>query len=184
MREYIYGAINEETAAVSEDYPWGYRLRTKQRYWIESSTKANGGQRNVRQTLNPKTGRWCKPKKSTYESVLVLFRDDKGHVHSEGLGKYNCKEADAIAFVERHKDKLTDFQLSKIKDIIAIDKVMKHVKFEIVPSPIGPVDLMSNDPVEVAKREAMLKESEERKANDKLVNAKINRAINIERGRL
>ena len=57
--EYVYGAKDFDTAVEIGNYPWGFRLRTKVRYWIETT---NRGDRFVKCTLNPKTNQWCKPK--------------------------------------------------------------------------------------------------------------------------
>ena len=40
-----------ETAHVAEDYPYGFRLRTKMFSWIEHTKR---GARLVQQTINPK----------------------------------------------------------------------------------------------------------------------------------
>jgi hypothetical protein len=56
MNEYtetLAGHTSPDTAFVVDDYPYGFRLRTKIRYWIE--TKKGFGQRFCSQTLNPNT---------------------------------------------------------------------------------------------------------------------------------
>lgn len=45
QRKYLYQHISQETAKIVEDYPWGFRLRTTIRYWIETKKARNGGQR-------------------------------------------------------------------------------------------------------------------------------------------
>jgi len=79
--KYLYQHVSPETAYVVDDYPWGFRLRTTIRYWIESKDAKNGGQRFGSQTINPKTGQWCKPKYSTYSPIMVMYLDEKDHVH-------------------------------------------------------------------------------------------------------
>ena len=87
----IIGCTSPETAYVVGNYPYGFRLRTSIRYWIETNPKF--GQRFSSQTLNPKTGRWNQPKHSTYSEVLVLTKtDSNGHVGSTGLTLYNIRE--------------------------------------------------------------------------------------------
>ena len=93
----LTGHTNPETAYVVEDYPYGFRLRTTIRYWVE--TKPRHGQRFVSQTLNPKTGRWNKPKASTYAPVAVLFLNADGHVKWDGLSDY--ADEDEISAYER-----------------------------------------------------------------------------------
>lgn len=89
-----------ETAYVVDDYPYGFRVRTSIRYWIDTSDTY--GQRCVSQTLNPKTGEWNKPKASTYTSFAVLFIDESnGHVKWAGWHPYSG--ADALReFVEKY----------------------------------------------------------------------------------
>lgn len=93
----LYGHTSEATAYLVDDYPYGFRERTQIRYWLEK--KAKKGWRFVSQTLNPKTGRWNKPKASTYiEWAAAMFLDDQGHVHWEGVGAYS-DDAKILAFV-------------------------------------------------------------------------------------
>ena len=93
----LYGHTSEATAYVVDDYPYGFRERTQIRYWLEHKPKK--GWRFVSQTMNPKSGRWNKPKASTYiEWGAAMYRDDKGHVHWEGVGPYS-DEQKILAFV-------------------------------------------------------------------------------------
>lgn len=72
-------AVSPETAYVVADYPYGFKLRTSIRYWIEGN--ARKGYRNVSQTLSPKTGAWNKPKASTYSPLLAQYLEsDTGYV--------------------------------------------------------------------------------------------------------
>lgn len=67
-----------------KDYPYGFRLRTTAFYSIEH--KPGKGFRSVFQTINPKNGKLNKPKFSTYYPVMVLFRNDEGHI------KTSCRD--------------------------------------------------------------------------------------------
>ena len=89
MRKYLFGHDSMNNAYVIESYPYG-RLRTQMRVWVESVPKK--GDRVWRQTLNPKTDRWNKPKKSTFQPILVLYKDEKDHVHSQGISQYSNPE--------------------------------------------------------------------------------------------
>ena len=129
-RTYLYNHTSQETAYTVQDYPWGFTLRTQQRYWIES--KEGHGQRFVTQTLNPKNGKWCSPKKSTYSKVVMMFLDENEHVKFTALGIYDKTET-VNKWIETHKDNLTDFQKHQLKQLIDYDKVMKHVTFTIEP---------------------------------------------------
>src|SRR3990167_4325424 len=101
--ETLTGHTSPETACTMDDYPYGFRLRTSIRYWIE--TKPGYGQRMVSQTLNPKTGRWNKPKAGTYTPITVLLLDINGHVHGDGLSAY-ADENKIADFEHFHADAL------------------------------------------------------------------------------
>lgn len=92
MLKQLIGHTGPGTAYVVDDYPYGFRLRCKIRYWIE--TKPGHGQRFVSQTTNPKkpTEVWNKPKASTYKEVLIMYVDEQGHVHSAGLSRYESPD--------------------------------------------------------------------------------------------
>lgn len=99
MRIPLVGHVSPDTAYTVPDYPYGFTLRCKIRYWIE--TKAGHGSRVVSQTTNPKKPGevWNKPKASTYSFLRVLYLDDAtGHVENDGLGVY--ASADEIAAFE------------------------------------------------------------------------------------
>ena len=90
----LYGHTSESTAYVVDDYPYGFRERTQIRFWLEHKPKK--GWRFVSQTMNPKTGRWNKPKASTYlEWGGAMYLDEKGHVHWDGVGPYSDEKKDA-----------------------------------------------------------------------------------------
>jgi hypothetical protein len=93
----LYGHTSEATAYVVADYPYGFRERTQIRYWLE--TKPGKGWRFMAQTMNPKTGRWNKPKGSTYSDFAgAMYLDDQGHVQWDGIGQYS-DENKTLAFV-------------------------------------------------------------------------------------
>ena len=133
MKKYIYGHTSPDTAYVVSDYPWGFRLRTTIRYWIETSTAKNGGQRFCRQTIDPRSGRWCAPKKGTYWSIAVMFLDDEDHVGFDALSMHDNGEAIA-SFKENHLDSLDEYQKSVLKEIIATEKVMRKVTWSVTKS--------------------------------------------------
>ena len=179
MKKYLYHCVSEETAHIAEDYPWGFRLRTQAKFWIESSNRADGGQRLVQRTLNPKTGCWCTPKKSTYYPVKLLYLDENGHVQSSALNPY-AEVEEIKKFIEKHGENLSDFQKNSLRELLAIKKVMENVTFTIKPSAHGAVNLFSNDPEERKKLDLMAKEQEERKKRNEEELKKINRAIGAE----
>jgi hypothetical protein len=97
----LKGHTSHETAYVVDDYPYGYRLRCKIRYWLEYDPKR--GVRFVSQTSNPKKGNiWNKPKASTYARFGgCMYLDDEGHVQWDGLTEYSSG-AQALAWQEQY----------------------------------------------------------------------------------
>jgi len=85
---YLFGHT-ETNPLVIADYPYGFRLRCEMRYWIETNKK---GDRFMSQTVNPKTGRLNAPKKGTYKSVVVMYKNDIGHVHCASVNIYKGRE--------------------------------------------------------------------------------------------
>jgi hypothetical protein len=86
----LSGHVSPESAYVVDDYPYGFRLRCKIRYWLEYDAKR--GFRFVSQTTNPKLAgeRWNKPKASTYASYGgAMFLDDSNHVQWSCLTEYS-----------------------------------------------------------------------------------------------
>jgi hypothetical protein len=98
----ITGHVSPETAYVVDDYPYGYTLRCKIRYWLEF--KKGKGIRFMSQTTNPKRPGevWNKPKASTYcrfGGCMVVNGD--GHVKWTGLTEY-CTGAEAKAWADKY----------------------------------------------------------------------------------
>ena len=157
-----------DTAYLVEDYPWGFKMRTQRRYWIETHPKR--GDRFVFQTKDPRSGRWCKPKKSTYYAVMALYLDEKSHVRSTAIHQSASIE-NYDAFIARHRGfKFSPHQLHQLKRIVAMNKTMEHFTFECKASPHTPINLskvMQGDPEETAKAEAEEKRQEEQKAEEK-----------------
>lgn len=128
--ELLFGHTSEETARVVHDYPYGRRIRTDIRYWIESNAKH--GDRFVSQTLNPKTGRWNKPKKSTYTGVMVMFLDaETGYTRRFGINFNDSAEriAEFVGIVG--KERLTELQVAKLVEIIGYTRAMANVTWSI-----------------------------------------------------
>lgn len=115
----LKGRISPETAYVVDDYPYGFRLRCKIRYWLEY--KPGKGFRFVSQTSNPKQGNaWTnKPKASTYcRFGGCMFLDDNNHVHWNGLTEYsNSKEAKA--FLDTYGEGVPEAGLPPLRQWVA-----------------------------------------------------------------
>ena len=93
IKTILSGHVSPETAFLVNDYPYGFRLRCKIRYWLESSP--NKGVRFCSQTTNPKRGdTWNKPKASTYSRFGgAMYLDENNHVQWSGVGEYDsCQE--------------------------------------------------------------------------------------------
>lgn len=97
MSTQLHGHTTPETAYVVDDYPYGFRLRCKIRYWVE--TKPGFGQRFVSQTTNPKRGEvWNKPKPGIYSPIVVLLRDDStGYISCDALSPYDPERIEEFA---------------------------------------------------------------------------------------
>tara|TARA_B100000123_G_scaffold240053_1_gene193015 strand:- start:25 stop:543 length:519 start_codon:yes stop_codon:yes gene_type:complete len=154
-----YTAKCFDTAAEVDNYPWGFRMKTQRRYWVETTKH---GDRSVVCTMNPKTGKWCKPKKSTYEAVLVVTEAEDGKLGTAGIGKHCSEERLAAVFDWLEWDKLNDQQKAQVCKINAMNDVMKHVTFTVAARP--------TDPEERAKKDAEQAEIEGKIAG--LINAK------------
>lgn len=130
----LNGHNNFETAFIVNNYPYG-RLRTDMAYWIE---KGKNGFRLCRQSLNPKTGQWNKPKKSTYSQFLLLAQNpENGHVSSIGFSRYS--EVKRVKeFLEKYRSQLSHEQVKEIEKIISLkqkaseiyDQAMQEIKEE------------------------------------------------------
>ena len=68
MSKYVYDKNSFDNALEVSNYPWGFRLKTKRRTWIE--TDKNKGDRVCFCTLNPKTNKWCAVKKRCVRYLL------------------------------------------------------------------------------------------------------------------
>jgi hypothetical protein len=96
----------------SENYPYGYSLRTTKEDWIEFHPKK--GMRHCSRTLNPKTNQWNKPKNSTYSMFILLGRDENNHVKSIGYHDFYSGEQTnkILSILETNRDLFTPEQIS------------------------------------------------------------------------
>jgi len=129
MTNIIYNKDSADNAVVVEDYPWGYKLRTKRKYWIETTKR---GDRLCYQTLNPKTDKWCAVKKSTYAGIKVLYENEDGHIKTHSLDPAWASKEWLAEFQDLvDETKLTNEQRAKICETKTIQHVNKFVKVEI-----------------------------------------------------
>tara|TARA_R100000750_G_C2298828_1_gene77944 strand:- start:178 stop:699 length:522 start_codon:yes stop_codon:yes gene_type:complete len=152
--EIIYNKNSFDNAVEVDNYPWGYKFKTKRRYWIETTKR---GDRVCYQTLNPKTDKWCAVKKSTYSAVKVLYFDENNHVKSYGIS-LGWSDAKKVHKFEKTVDteKLSEEQRMKICEAKAINHV--NSKVEVV---FSNVTMMSDE-----EREA--RDLEQKEVKDKL----------------
>jgi hypothetical protein len=115
----LSGHTSPETAYVVEDYPYGFRLRCKIRYWIEFKPK--NGFRFVSQTTNPKKAGevWNKPKASTYYRFGgAMFLDENEHVHFTGLSEFS-DGAESKAWAEKFGEGVPEAGRSALNEWVA-----------------------------------------------------------------
>ena len=100
-----------------DNYPYG-RLQCEMTFSLEFTKR---GFRSVRQSVNPKTGRINKPKKSTYSDIMVMYKDsDTGHVKYMSIS-LNGDDAinTAMPFLNKYFDKFTEDQVKHICSCLA-----------------------------------------------------------------
>jgi hypothetical protein len=98
----LIGHVSPETAYVVDNYPYGFRLRCKIRFWLDY--KPNHGVRLISQTTNPKRPSevWNKPKASTYAFLGgCMYLNDEGHVTWMELDQY-CDAEEAQNFLDNY----------------------------------------------------------------------------------
>lgn len=131
--EYLSGHTSSETAYVVDDYPFGFRLRCKIRYWIER--KAKHGDRFVSQTTNPKVAfeKWNAPKPSTYCQMMFMLRDKqdgetKGHITHVGL---SINYVQTLEFVHTFwLESLSPEDKKEFETLYKISKVMNKYSWD------------------------------------------------------
>lgn len=117
----LTGHTSFQTAHITPDYPYGFKLRCKRAIWIETATKGSGKgqQRIMTATTNPKRGDiWNKPKASTYSLFKILYIDpDTGYVESTGFNGFHRTE-----FLEEWGPYLTEQQTKIVNAYAALDR--------------------------------------------------------------
>lgn len=144
----LYDYDSKEKSYLVEDYPYGFKLRTSIRYWLEYTPRK--GWRFCSQTMNPKAppGTWNKPKASTYAMMAAcMYLDNQDHVTWAAITEYT-DETDVLDFVEAFPK--ADFKVLKIfakKKIEYLKKVIEGtIVWEVngVPKPESEVDKKRN----------------------------------------
>ena len=174
MTKYIYDKNSFDNSLEVLNYPWGFRLKTKRRTWIE--TNKNQGDRVCYSTLNPKTDKWCAVKKSTYGAAYVLYFDENQHI--KGLGVSKCAYAKELEEFMSIIDcnSLSVLQKKQLERIKAIQKVMDKVTVSF--SKVSEYNL--SDPLDLIrmKRDNNSDETKAREQEQDKVKSQITNAIN------
>lgn len=138
MLKPLTGHTSPETAYVVDDYPYGFKLRCKIRYWLEHSPSK--GFRFCSQTTNPKKSVevWNAPKKSTYSMLGVMGLDEKGHVTWTGCSIYDFDKLEAFG-----KEYASSFDANQRAVFDMATKAFKAYQAKkLVTSPPPPVKLV------------------------------------------
>lgn len=116
VKKVLSGHYSPETAYIVDDYPYGFRLRCKIRYWLDVNKK---GTRLCSQTTNPKRGDvWNKPNLSTYRNAGAMFLDENDHVCWNGISFYT---ADNVrAFLDTYGEGMTEGEVASCKNFAGI----------------------------------------------------------------
>jgi hypothetical protein len=141
----LSGHVSPETAFVVDDYPYGYSLRCKIRYWLEFHPRH--GFRFVSQTTNPKRGDvWNKPKASTYYKFgAAMYLDDQEHVSWAGLSEYS-DGAEAQAFKDKYFEGVPEAGRSTLNQWVAMKLAYDGARAEdkangkILPLEVGIIE--------------------------------------------
>lgn len=155
-KEYLTGYDSPENAYVVDDYPYGWKLRCKIRYWIETT---KNGDRMCSQTTNPKKPGeiWNKPKKSTYCAVGCLTKDpETGYISWAGIMKGWTENEKIDEFLQKigGVEKLSKMQKQQLAVCRAIQETNKYLTVKIVPE-------ASMTPEEKAAKEAEQKKTKD-----------------------
>jgi hypothetical protein len=159
MNEYtetLAGHTSPDTAFVVDDFPYGFRLRTKIRYWIE--TKKGFGQRFCSQTLNPKTGNWNKPKAGNYHVIAVMTRNPiNGYVDYETLQSGGWSKEEQIQdFETRRASALGEYELKAIRYIRATNKANEMITVTIHSEGYDEDGNPTNEPAQTREEQAAI----------------------------
>lgn len=93
VKKPLYGYETKDNAYVVDDYPFGFKLRCKIRYWVEFVPKK--GYRMWSQTTDPRrpVEVWNKPKATTFAKIAgCLYLDSQDHVQFAVVTEYSNAE--------------------------------------------------------------------------------------------
>jgi len=174
-----------EDSFLIEDYPWGFRLRTEVRVWAEC--KKGFGMRVCRQTKNPKTGRWCAVKKSTYSPVIGFYLNEEDRIKTTGLSAGGWSKEEAIVAFEKFYEEigLTEFQKNQIKYVRATNIMNDVISYEIkAGEPIDLSKVMDGDPEETAKMKALEEGRQTEEEKQEILNKAFSYGMGVVEGKI
>lgn len=100
---------------ISENYPYGFRLKTTKTDYLEfNKTK---GFRHCSFTIDPRSGRVNKPKKGTYNQIMIMGKDEINHTKVIAMDFYDQKNADRIISFFSNQDNFELFTAEQIEYI-------------------------------------------------------------------
>ena len=115
---------------IVNNYPYGFNKKTIRRSYIETHEKR--GDRICHQTLNPKTQEFNKPKKSTYEEVIIAYINEDNKLDTLRLSIHDKLTNEQSEFIKDNFN-LSVNQKKQINKMIAYNKVMENVTFTFKP---------------------------------------------------
>lgn len=124
----LSGHSSFDTAHIDADYPYGFRLRTQRAVWLEF--KKGHGFRMVTATINPKTGRWNKPKTGIYVPLGVLVMDDAGHIQLIALS-FGATQDEVGTFSADYADAYTGDHINAAQALLHYHFAAKRVRFTV-----------------------------------------------------
>src|SRR5205823_5523369 len=104
------------------------------------------GDRFCSQTLNPKTQRWNKAKRSTYVLVGCMMLDEQRHVTWTGVSHW-AKDENMEAFLAVTRPHLNDHQIAQVASIKGTKEAFKDVSFEIHEGPMSEDEKREQDDI-------------------------------------
>jgi len=115
---------------ISENYPYGFRLKTTKTDWLEFDSKR--GFRVCSQTIDPRTGKENKPKKSTYDQIVVLGKDENNHTKALHFEFYDSESNQRTIDFLKVQENFDLFTSEQIKYIYA--RFLSHIKVSMIAS--------------------------------------------------
>lgn len=126
MKE-LYNYDSFDNAYQVENYPWGFKMRTSRKYWVESNKR---GDRACFATLDPRSGKWCKPKKGTYDKVVVMYLDEENnYVRFKAVDMHSNNEQLAEFLDGVDPEQFNEFQKKAVCYVRSFNKVMNYVEW-------------------------------------------------------